>query len=182
MSEFMIQAVIRVVVTGFLILVVGLCLSQIYRIWFDKTIILNPFSYLKANDNSTTSGLYFTTLVSQDLLDIRNLYARPRGSAAKPAQPAGKPAQGSETVVLYTAKALSLAFSTLPGDELPGSDLDRQRPIAHRHLLGDRIGSICADLGIDIDVLQCRQRLALERHVEHALTRSRYAGIDLGQQ
>ena len=90
----MIQAVIRIVVTGLLVLVVGLCVNQIYRIWFDKTVILNPFSHLKANDSSAGSGLYFTTLVSQDLLDIRNLYARP--AAATSSQAAGKTAEPTE--------------------------------------------------------------------------------------
>jgi len=75
MSEFVIQIVARIVITGLLTLVIGLCASQIYRIWFDKTIVLNPFSYLKANDSSTTAGLYFTNLVSPDLLRLRSLYA-----------------------------------------------------------------------------------------------------------
>jgi hypothetical protein len=121
----MIQAVIRVVVSGLLVLVIGLCLNQIYRIWFDKTIILNPFSYLKANDNSTTSGLYFTTLVSQDLLDIRNLYARPAGAPARPAQAPSKAAQEKETAsVDFGSQTIVVPFEVPRFGASPFSSID----------------------------------------------------------
>ena len=79
-------------------------------------------------------------------------------------------------------EGVELGVLDVAGRRAAGSDLDRQRAVVHRHLLGDRVGGVGADLGVDVDVLQRRQRLAFERHVEHALTRPDDAGIDLGQQ
>jgi hypothetical protein len=81
MSDLMFQMAMRVVITGLLSLIIWLCADQIYRIWFERTVVLNTFSYFKSNEQSTTGGLYFTNLVSQQLLALRDLYVREEESA-----------------------------------------------------------------------------------------------------
>ena len=65
-------------------------------------------------------------------------------------------------LVVYTAKALSLGVLDVARRRAARTDLDRQRAVVHRHLLGDRVGGVRAHLGVDVDVLQRRQRLSFQ--------------------
>lgn len=75
------QFVGKVLYTGILGSLIVLLGSEVWRVWFDRTLVLAPFSYLRDGLESRESGLGFTQLVSRDLLRLRDLYSSKAASS-----------------------------------------------------------------------------------------------------
>lgn len=69
-----IQIAVKILFTGVLLLLISLCGIEIWRLWFDRTLVLVPFSYIRDGESVPEAGQYFTQLVSQDLNRLRDIY------------------------------------------------------------------------------------------------------------
>lgn len=74
MLDQLMQVVVKVIFTAVLCLVIGLCAVEIWRLWFDQTLVLIPFAYSRDGQPSREAGQHFTQLVSQDLNRLRDVY------------------------------------------------------------------------------------------------------------
>lgn len=74
MLSHLLSIVVKVLFTGVLLLVITLCGLEIWRLWFDRTLVLVPFGYIRNGEPATEAGQNFTQLVSQDLNHLRDIY------------------------------------------------------------------------------------------------------------
>jgi hypothetical protein len=65
---------VKVIFTGCLILLIALCGTEIWRLWFDQTLVLVPFGYIRDGESVREAGQHFIQLVSQDLNRVQDLY------------------------------------------------------------------------------------------------------------
>lgn len=72
-SELM-QIAVKVLFTGILVLLIALFAIEIWRLWFDRTLVLVPFGYIRDGQSVPEAGQHFTQLVSQDLYRLRDIY------------------------------------------------------------------------------------------------------------
>src|SRR5262249_17232048 len=81
----------------------------------------------------------------------------------------------------YTEHGKRAQFGVLDiaGRATAWSNLNRQRAVGDRDVLVDDQWRIGADLAINVDVLQRRQRLVLEAHIKNALPGACDAAVDL---
>jgi trypsin-like peptidase len=85
MISYLIQLAVKALFTGGLVLLIALCGIEIWRLWFDRTLVLVPFGYLRDGESVRESGQHFVQLVSQDLQLLRELYSpRPAGELSIP--------------------------------------------------------------------------------------------------
>lgn len=75
MSAQIYQVAVRMLVTGGLLLVIYLCGVKIWRMWFDRTLVLIPFRYTRDGQLQDEEGRHFTSLVGQDLARLGDLFS-----------------------------------------------------------------------------------------------------------
>lgn len=73
LNQFL-QTVVKALFTGILLVVVALCVIEIWRLWFDRTLVLATFGYTQDGRPSREAGQHFTQMVSQDLNRLRDIY------------------------------------------------------------------------------------------------------------
>lgn len=70
----LVQVGVKLVYSGILLGGMYLFATEIYRVWFDRTLVIAPFSYIKDGVESRESGQSFTRKLSHDLLRLQRLY------------------------------------------------------------------------------------------------------------
>lgn len=73
MSEF-VGVMTRVLLSGALVLLSGVFLWQVWRIWASRTLVLAPFEFLEAGKPSEESGEQFARMIRADLVQLADLY------------------------------------------------------------------------------------------------------------
>ena len=101
MSELIIPFATRVLLSGVLLLLAGVFVWQVCRMWFNQSLVLAPFDFLEAGTPSPTSGEQFSRMVRAELVQLADLY-----SAGVVANQAAVPASGASTVAPMELPAL----------------------------------------------------------------------------
>lgn len=75
MSELIIPLATKVLLSGVLVLLAGVCAWQVYRMWFNQSLVLAPFDFLEAGTPSAASGEQFSRTVRAELVQLADLYS-----------------------------------------------------------------------------------------------------------
>lgn len=103
----MIQVAVKVLLSGTLLILAVLCMWEIYRVWFDRTLVLAPFDYLDAGKPSAESGAQFARMVRVDMVRIARLYG-----VDEPREPAAAHASGQSPGNVAPQAASNLAVAS----------------------------------------------------------------------
>jgi hypothetical protein len=73
MSE-LISLTTKVLLSGVLVLLAGVFLWQVWRIWESRTLVLSPFDFLENGKPAVDSGEQFARMIRADLVQLASLY------------------------------------------------------------------------------------------------------------
>ena len=74
MFNALLQLGAKVLVTGGLGLLILFCSAEIWKLWFDTTLVIAPFEYIKDGALAPERGEEFVRLVRADLLRLGKIY------------------------------------------------------------------------------------------------------------
>ncbi|HWT04833.1 MAG TPA: hypothetical protein VN224_03680, partial [Xanthomonadales bacterium] len=67
------DALTRLLYSVILVSLIGICLGEIYRVWFDHTLYIQPFKYNKDGQDASAAGLAFAGLIRAQQAALRAL-------------------------------------------------------------------------------------------------------------
>lgn len=70
----MIQIAVKALLSGTLLVLAVICVWEICRLWFDRTLVLAPFDYLESGKPSAETGEQFARMVQVDMVRVAGLY------------------------------------------------------------------------------------------------------------
>lgn len=74
LRKMIIPLAIKVLVSGVLLLLAGIFVWQVCRLWFNQSLVLAPFDFLEAGKPSPESGSQFARMIRTDLVQLAGLY------------------------------------------------------------------------------------------------------------
>ena len=123
MSELFIPLATKVLLSGVLVLLAIMFVWQVYRMWFDRSLVLAPFDFLEAGTPSPGSGEQFARMVRADIVQLAGLYdsGEVANAAAVPSSNHGDPVVPMEIPAAFDTsffetielKAYGVEFGTI---------------------------------------------------------------------
>ena len=111
--------------TAALLFIIMLCGVEIYRLWFDHTLILTPFEYLRDGVSVREAGQVFTQLLDENLNRLRGIY-----SPTRSAEPAG-----DDNPMSTNADAVAKPERLLPSADQAGIPEEIALPVLQESIL-----------------------------------------------
>jgi hypothetical protein len=101
---------LRIMLSAILVWVAFACLTEVYRLWFVRTVSLGPFAYVKDGVEAKDTGSLFAQEVNQDLQIIHQLLK---------GEPSYRPPEANGRVRAETIAALARDSSSFGDIEIP---------------------------------------------------------------
>ena len=101
---------LRIMISTVLVWVAFACLLAVHRLWFQRTVTLQPFAYVKDGADAKDNGASFAQEVNQDLQSLQQLLKR----ASAPAAPDNDGRVRPETIYGLARESISLDDIEIP--------------------------------------------------------------------